>query len=235
MLDSALRSAAAPVSVSAGSSSINAVIFDLDGTLLNTLPDLVALTNAVLRESGYPQRTTEEVLSFVGSGVLALIRLAVPAGTSPEGVEAASRLWQKLYPQYGYRLTEPYPGIPEALVRLKGKGLKLAVLSNKFDAATREVVEAFFPGVFDAVHGESPDYPRKPDPTGLLKTLDELGSAPERCLFVGDSSNDIRVARAVDAQSVGVTWGYGGLDVLRAEGAGIVIDDARELPALVGA
>lgn len=210
-------------------------VFDLDGTLLDTLPDLVELTNATLRACGYPERTHDEILSFVGSGVKALIRLAVPAEASDEAVEEASRRWKQLYPEYGYKLTRVYPGIEQVLKSLKERGIKLAVLSNKFDGAAKEVIEAFLPGWFDSVHGESPDFPRKPDPTGLNRLLGELGSSADRCVFVGDSSNDTRVARAAGAYAVGVTWGYNDTAVLRDNGADLIIDYPDELLSLLEA
>ncbi len=210
----------------------DAFVFDLDGTLLDTLPDLVELTNATLRSCGYPERTHDEILSFVGSGVKALIRLAVPPESSDADVDEASRCWKRLYPEYGYKLTRPYSGIERMLGQLKERGVKLAVLSNKFDGATKEVIGTFLPDVFDSVHGESPDFPRKPDPTGLNKLLEEFDVSADRCVFVGDSSNDTRVARAAGAYAVGVTWGYGDASVLRENGADLVIDHPEELLTL---
>ena len=207
----------------------DAIVFDLDGTLLDTLPDLVALTNATLAECGYPERTHDEILSFVGSGVRALIRLAVPEGTSEAAVDEAAEVWKSLYPRYGYQLTKPYTGMKEVLAALKDAGVKLAVLSNKFDGAAREVVQTFYPGVFDSVHGESPDFPRKPDPTGLNKLLAELGTDASRCAFVGDSSNDVGVARNAGAYAVGVTWGYGDRATLVSDGADVLIDRPDQL------
>ena len=212
-----------------------AFIFDLDGTLLDTLPDLVALTNATLEECGYPSRTRDEVLSFVGSGVKTLIRLALPEGTDEVQIEAAVQRWQKLYPSYGYKLTRPYEGIEEMLLQLRAAQIKLAVLSNKFDAATREVVGAFLPQVFDAVHGESPKYPRKPSPEGLLRTLEEMGVQADRCIFVGDSANDMGAARAAGVYSVGVSWGYNSAQLLKEEGACLLIDHPSELLHLLHA
>ncbi len=210
-------------------------VFDLDGTLLDTLPDLVELTNATLRACGYPERTHDEILSFVGSGVKALIRLAVPAEAPDEAVEEASKRWKQLYPEYGYKLTRVYPGIEQVLKSLKERGIKLAVLSNKFDGAAKEVIEAFLPGWFDSVHGESPDFPRKPDSTGLNRLLGELGSSADRCVFVGDSSNDTRVARTAGAYAVGVAWGYNDTAVLRDNGADLIIDHPDELLSLLEA
>lgn len=208
-------------------------VFDLDGTLLDTLPDLVELTNATLRACGFPEHTHDEILSYVGSGVRALIRMAVPAGTPESTVDQASERWKELYPAYGHNLTKPYPGIPDALHVLRRRGITLAVLSNKFDGAVQDVIGTFLPGMFDAAHGESPDFPRKPDPTGLNRLLASLGTTPERCAFVGDSSNDVRVAKAAGAYAVGVTWGYGTRETLVADGADMLIDHASELPSVL--
>ena len=153
----------------------------------------------------------------------ALIRLAVPPEASDDAVEEASKRWKRLYPEYGYKLTRPYPGIERTLGELKERGVKLAVLSNKFDGATKEVIEAFLPGFFDRVQGESPDYPRKPDPTGLNKLLAELDVPAQRCVFVGDSSNDTGVARAAGAYAVG-RLGYNDTALLKESGAELVID-----------
>lgn len=209
-------------------------VFDLDGTLLDTLPDLVVLTNAVLRECGFPERTSAEVLSYVGNGVKALMYQAVPQDADEEAVEAAMRRWKELYPQYGYRLTKAYEGIPETVAELERRGARLGVLSNKFDAGVQEVVGAYLPGLFAVAHGESADIPRKPDPTGLLRTIEELGSAPERTVYVGDSTGDVAVARNAGTYAVGVTWGYHGAERLRAAAADLVIDDPRALLDLLG-
>lgn len=209
-------------------------VFDLDGTLLDTLPDLVVLTNAVLRECGFPERTSAEVLSYVGNGVKALMYQAVPQDADEEAVEAAMRRWKELYPQYGYRLTKAYEGIPETVAELKRRGARLGVLSNKFDAGVQEVVGAYLPGLFAVAHGESADIPRKPDPTGLLRTIEELGSVPERTVYVGDSTGDVAVARNAGTYAVGVTWGYHEAERLRAAAADLVIDDPRALLDLLG-
>ena len=209
-------------------------VFDLDGTLLDTLPDLVVLTNAVLRECGFPERTSAEVLSYVGNGVKALMYQAVPQDADEEAVEAAMRRWKELYPQYGYRLTKAYEGIPETVAELERRGARLGVLSNKVDAGVQEVVGVYLPGLFAVAHGESADIPRKPDPTGLLRTIEELGSVPERTVYVGDSTGDVAVARNAGTYAVGVTWGYHEAERLRAAAADLVIDDPRALLDLLG-
>ena len=204
-------------------------IFDLDGTLLDTLPDLVELTNAALNEQGFPSRTTDEMHSFVGNGARALMYQAVPADATTEQAEAAMRRWMELYPVIGNKLTEPYPHIEEALAELAARGINLGVLSNKFDQGVHDVIDAYLPGMFHVKHGECADIPRKPDPTGLLRSIAELGSTPDRTAYVGDSPGDVAVSRNAGTFAIGVAWGYHHADDLRAAGADVVLEDAREL------
>ena len=207
----------------------DAYIFDLDGTLLDTLPDLTALTNAVLDEWGMPLHTSEEVNSYVGSGARVLLKRAAPPDTPDDAVDALMTRWKELYPEKGHALTKPYLGMPEALDSLKTRGAKLGVLSNKFDAATQSVISEHFPGVFDIVRGESPATPRKPDPTGLIWMMSHLGVAPNRTAYIGDSGSDMTVAIDAGAVPVGVTWGYRSSDELRDCGAKRLIDKPRDL------
>lgn len=204
-------------------------IFDLDGTLLDTLPDLVELTNAALNEQGFPSRTTDEIHSFVGNGARALMYQAVPADATTEQAEAAMRRWMELYPVIGNKLTEPYPHIEEAIAELAARGINLGVLSNKFDQGVHDVIDAYLPGMFHVKHGECADIPRKPDPTGLLRSIAELGSTPDRTAYVGDSPGDVAVSRNAGTFAIGVAWGYHHADDLRAAGADVVLEDAREL------
>lgn len=209
-------------------------IFDLDGTLLHTLPDLVVITNMALRESGYPERSEAEILSYVGNGVKALMYQAVPENTDPEAAEAAVEHWKALFPLYDNNLTKPYPHIEEMLARLRARGCKLAVLSNKFDAGVHQVIGKYLPDYFDAEHGECESIPRKPDPTGLLHTISELGSSPQRTVYIGDSPGDIRTARNAGTYAVGVSWGYHHVDDFVAEGAepDLMISSPLDLIAL---
>ncbi|HAM15062.1 MAG TPA: HAD family hydrolase [Eggerthellaceae bacterium] len=212
--------------------NFDAFIFDLDGTLLDTLPDLVRLTNMVLAERGMPTRTRDEINSFVGSGGRVLLQRAAVADASEADIDALFARWRHLYREHGHKYTAPYTGIPEALNVLKARGAKLGVLSNKFDAAVKGVISDHFPGVFDAVWGESPDVPRKPDPQGLLRMMSELGVAPERVVYVGDSGTDMAVARAAGAVPVGVSWGYRSVADLQAAGAACIVVHPAELEAL---
>ena len=186
----------------------NAYIFDLDGTLLDTLPDLVRLTNMVLAERGWPERTHDEILSFVGGGGRVLLGRAAPSGTPEAQIDEAFARWRELYPTHGHALTKPYPGISEALARLKEGGAKLGVLTNKFDAAAQAVITEQFPGVFDLVRGECAEIPRKPDPAGLRWMMRALDVQPARTAYIGDSATDIEVAQAAGAAPIAVTWGY---------------------------
>lgn len=210
----------------------SAYVFDLDGTLLDTLSDLVLLTNAVLEQYRVPTHSRAEILSYVGGGSRVLLQKAFPEGTPESTIDEAQEYWQNLYPEYGHKLTCPFEGIPQALSTLKGEGAKLAVLSNKFDAAAKEVIETYLPGLFDVVEGERPSVPRKPDPTGLLAILEQLNVAPARVAYVGDSGYDMEVANRVGAYAVGVTWGYRPVEELVEKGANVLIDDPSQLTEL---
>ena len=212
---------------------MRAAIFDCDGTVLDTLPDLVALTNRALDEFGMPARTREQVLSFVGFGAARLVEQAVPAGTPPvRAAEVLSR-WQQLYPQMGFEFTRPYPGMPEALAGLAARGVVLGMLSNKFDAAVRECARRFYPGVFSVVHGEGPGFPRKPDPAGLRACAAEAGVAIGDVLYVGDSPVDVQVARAAGCAVAACTWGYNPREALVTCAPDYLLDAPAELLGLL--
>lgn len=214
---------------------LKALIFDLDGTLLNTMPDLAALTNAVMDAHGLPRHTTEAIMSFFGDGMRVFMRRAAPADVPDEEIDGLVQQWRDLYPQYGYRFTRPYPGIATALEALRATGVKLGVLSNKFDAAARHVVDTFFPDAFDLVCGEGPETPRKPDPTGFLAMARTWGLEPADIGMVGDSGRtDMDVACAAGAFAIGVSWGYGSAGDLAAHGAHVVIDDPMQLLDVIG-
>ncbi|MEY8563060.1 HAD family hydrolase [Eggerthellaceae bacterium 3-80] len=209
----------------------NTFIFDLDGTLLDTLPDLVVLTNTSLEAFGLPPRTTDEIHSFVGNGAKALIYQAVPEDTDPQITEQVMQRWKDLYSTVGNQLTKPYPHIVEMVKELKSRGVGVGVLSNKFDAGVQAAVDEYLPGLFEVRHGESDEIPRKPDPTGLLRSIDELTSDPQHTVYIGDSPGDIRTARNAGTYAIGVGWGYHSADELREAGADAVVMDALELLA----
>ena len=204
---------------------VKGVVFDMDGTLLNTLPDLTALTNAVLSDLGYPTHTEEAIRGSIGDGVRALMMRAMPDSASDDEKEAALAEWKSRYQEFGRRKTVPYPNIIEMLEGLKSKGVKLGVLSNKFDAAVKDLAGFYFPATFDVAKGESPTCPRKPDPTGLLASIQEIGLNPSQVAYIGDSAGDMKTAKAAGAMAIGVSWGYQTVDRLVSAGADMVIDD----------
>lgn len=211
-------------------------VFDLDGTLLDTLDDLVVLTNDVLAEAGMPPHTREEINSYVGNGATALIYQAVPEGTTKEAADACLARWKEAYDTYPNNLTKPYPGVEAMLATLRERGCKLGVLSNKFDGGVQFIMEKCLPGAVDTAHGEGgPEhFPRKPDPAGLLATLRTLGSEPSRTVYVGDSPGDIHVARNAGCYAVGVTWGYHDPADFAAEGwpPDLLVSDPGQIVAL---
>ncbi len=204
-------------------------VFDLDGTLLDTLPDLVELTNTALRESGFPERTAAEIRSFVGNGARALMRQAVPQDVGEQAADAAMERWMGLFPTVGNNLAEIYPGIEETLRELKARGMNLGVLSNKFEEGVKEVIRTHLPNTFSVTHGECDEIPRKPNPAGLLRTIRELGSSPARTAYIGDSTGDIAVSRNAGVFSVAVTWGYHDVDRLLEAQPDMLIDHPSKL------
>lgn len=191
-----------------GVMGIRAFVFDMDGTILHTLPDLVVAANEALEQMGFPTRDYDEILALMGEGGAHMIERALPPSTHVEIKRQAFELWRDIYIASDYDNTEPFPGIPDTLRQLREHGAKTAVLSNKFDAGTRLLAERCLPGLFDIVRGDAPPAPRKPDPTTLLQMLDELGARPEEAAYVGDTFVDVKTARNAGVMAVGVSWGY---------------------------
>lgn len=187
---------------------MKAVVFDMDGTILHTLPDLAVAANAALDAMGYPRRTYGEIEAFMGNGAQRLIECCVPDGTPDSLKKRTFEVWRSIYLQSGYTNTAPFPGIVEAIRQLRAASVKTAVLSNKFDAGVQALNQRFFPGLFDAARGEVPPTPRKPDPTSLLQMIHELGVSPREAAYVGDTRVDVRTARAAGVFMAGVSWGY---------------------------
>ena len=211
------------------------VIFDLDGTLLDTLDDLMNAVNYALGQMGYPLRSREEIQAFVGNGTLKLMERAVPAGTDGAGIAKALELYKPYYAQHSKDKTAPYPGVPEAMRALRDEGCRLAVVSNKFDAAVKVLAEDYFPGLVDLAAGENEagGIPKKPDPTMVLQTLRALGSSPERAVYVGDSEVDLQTAENAGLPCVAVAWGFRDEGFLRERGAATLIHHPSELVKLI--
>lgn len=208
--------------------TFDAFVFDLDGTLLDTLPDLVSVTNETLRRFGHPEHTRDEILSMVGNGLHSLISQAVPADLPAAAVEEELAFWKAAYDGCGHARTALYPGVMETLEELKARGKKLAVFSNKFDGGVKDVLAHFMPGFMDFELGEGP-VPRKPDPEGLLLIARTLDIEPHRIAYVGDSADtDMQVAHNAGAFAIGVSWGYQPAERLRAA-ADVLIDTPEQL------
>lgn len=206
---------------------MTAVIFDLDGTLLDTLGDLTDATNASLDAFGYPHRTTEEVRRFVGNGAAKLLELAVPTGSD---FEPALAFFKKYYETHCRIKTAPYPGILEALAQIAGKH-PVAIVSNKPDSAVKTLCADYFPGIFAL--GEHPGCPRKPAADMVLLAMDALGA--ENCVYVGDSEVDVETAKNAGVPCLSVLWGFRDRDVLEGIGASQFCATPEELPGRINA
>ena len=204
-----------------------AILFDLDGTLLDTLGDLHASTNAVLRQFGYPERTIDEVRRFVGNGARVLIQQAVPAGEDHRVDEVLSA-FQTYYAAHCDILTRPYPGIP-ALLSALGEKYPLAVVSNKPDRAVKELAKIYFPALY--ARGESTDCPRKPAPDMVRMAIQALGA--ENCIYVGDSEVDVMTAKNAGVPCIAVTWGFRDVETLRTAGAEHFCHTPADLPTII--
>lgn len=207
------------------------VIFDLDGTLLNTLDDLADSTNYALSKFGYPTRTIEEVRQFVGNGVAKLIERAIPDGKNNSNFEKCLSIFKENYAQNMYNKTAPYNGIIEMLSNLKSKGIKIAVVSNKFDLAVKELCKKYFEGFIDFAAGENEaqGIKKKPAPDTVISVLTEFNFRPEDAVYVGDSDVDIMTAKNSKMPCISVTWGFRDEKFLLKSGATILINAPSEI------
>lgn len=208
-----------------------AVIFDLDGTLLNTLDDLADSTNYALSRFGYPTRTIDEVRQFVGNGVAKLIERAIPEGKNNPNFEKCLAIFKENYAQNMYNKTAPYNGIIEMLSNLKSKGIKIAVVSNKFDLAVKELCKKYFEGFIDFAAGENEaqGIMKKPAPDTVISVLNKFNFAPEDAVYVGDSDVDIMTAKNSKMPCISVTWGFRDEKFLLENGATILINAPSEI------
>ena len=207
----------------------HAVIFDLDGTLLNTLGDLRAATNHALEVRGLPPHSMEEIRQFIGNGIRLLICRAMPEGTPEAEIDAALDDFKAYYAAHIHNRTVPYDGIPQLLTALKKRGIQVAVLSNKINSASQQLIEYFFPGKTDVVFGEHVGVPRKPDPTSCRMVMQQLGVQPEQVLYVGDSGTDMQTAKNAGLYAVGVTWGFRSKEVLLKYGADVLVHRPEQI------
>ena len=204
------------------------VLFDLDGTLLDTLEDICGAANHTLRELGYPERTLAEMRRFVGNGAEMQMRRALGADADEETVAKALALYKPYYAAHCQIKTKPYAGVLELMAALKAEGFRLAVVSNKPDRTTRTLAARFFPEL-DGAMGQREGIASKPAPDMVRAALDQLHAAPEETLYVGDSEVDVATARNAGLDMIGVAWGFRGRAALEAAGAPLVADTPEQL------
>lgn len=206
-----------------------AVIWDLDGTLLDTLEDLKNSVNHGLDEFNMPNITLEMTRRFVGNGVGRLIELAVPEGTDKETEAKVLASFKAHYEEHSLDATKPYDGVVDVLKALKEKGYKMAIVSNKIENAVGELAEKFFPGLIDVAIGETPDVPKKPAPDMIFKGLDMLGVTKEEAVFIGDSDVDVATGINSGLDMLTVLWGFRDKDELEEAGAKVFVRKPKEI------
>lgn len=209
------------------------VIFDMDGTLLNTLEDLTDAVNYALRQMGMPERTIEEVRTFVGNGVQKLIERAVPGGLDNPKFEKAFAHFKEYYAVHCNDKTGPYEGVLSLLRELKAEGYALAIVSNKLDSAVKELAKVYFEGIVPVAVGERPGAAKKPAPDMVQIALEELGVSAETAVYVGDSEVDLMTAKNSNLPCIAALWGFRDEEFLREQGAVNMARTPQEIKAFL--
>ena len=209
--------------------NIKAVIWDLDGTLLNTLDDLAASVNAALAMNGMPLRSTEEVRAFVGNGIRKLIERAVPTGTSKAVQEQVFADFNVYYKAHCADTTCAYHGVLALLKEARSMGCQTAIVSNKADYGVQELAKQYFPGLLDAACGEQAGIARKPAPDMLVAVMHKLGAAKESTIYIGDSDTDLLTAANTGIPCIGACWGFRGRQFLIEHGATLLADKVEDV------
>ena len=212
------------------------VIFDLDGTLINTIADLATSTNHALQQCGFPQHEVDEYNFFVGNGINKLFERALPEGQkNEENILKVRKEFLLHYDLHNADKSSPYPGIPELLETLQQKGLQLAVASNKYQLATEKLIARYFPNIrFAAVFGQREGIPVKPDPTVVNEIISIANVQREEILYVGDSGVDMQTTKNAGVTGVGVTWGFRPRAELEKFNPEYIVDDATDILKIIG-
>ena len=210
-----------------------AIIFDLDGTLTDTLEDLFLSVNHALQSCGLPERNLDEIRRFVGNGVKKLIERSVPKDTEPTVLERCFEAFRAHYIIHCQDHTCLYPGVASLLTTLHAKGYLMAVVSNKLQSGVNELAQTFFNGVIDVAIGERPDIPRKPAPDMVLTALSQLGVSASEAVYVGDSDVDLQTAANAGLPCISVLWGFRSRDFLVAHGATMFAERPQDVLSLV--
>ena len=209
------------------------VIFDLDGTLLNTLDDLRDSVNAVMKKYGYPQHSLEQIRTFVGNGIGKLMERSVPGGRENEQFEQAFADFKSYYTDHCQIKTKPYDGVVDLMKCLSEQGFKLAIVSNKNDAAVKELNEIYFSRYTNAAIGERKGVRRKPAPDSVYAALDQLGSDIEKAVYIGDSDVDYETAVHCGMDCILVSWGFRDRELLESFDGAVVVDRCAEIRELL--
>ena len=204
-------------------------IFDLDGTLLDTLEDLADSTNYVMRQFGYSERTIAEVRSFVGNGIRKLLERSAPEGTPTEEIDRMFETFKEYYGAHCADKTKPYDGVMELLASLQKQGVKLAVVSNKADYAVKALCEQYFPGYFDVAVGERTRIARKPAPDTVNEVLRNLQMDKSQAVYIGDSEVDVQTAKNAKMGCIAVDWGFRDANVLKEAGAESIVSTPAKI------
>ncbi|MCR4762046.1 MAG: HAD family hydrolase [Lachnospiraceae bacterium] len=213
---------------------MKAVVFDMDGTILDTLEDIRSSVNHALREHGLPERSSAEVRSFLGSGMVYLIHKAVPEGTDPETEASVLSSHKAYYSLHCAEQTRPYPGIRELLASLRDAGILTAVVSNKSDENVQALVRDYFDGLFTIAVGARDGVPRKPSPELVEIALSELGVSKEDAVYIGDSDIDVATARNAGLSMITVLWGFRDKPQLIEAGADRFAESTEDVKRLLG-
>lgn len=207
----------------------NTIIFDLDGTLLNTLTDLTNSVNFALERYRLPTHSEDAVRQMVGNGVTVLMERAIPDGRAFPEFENCLKEFQEHYERHKKDFTQPFPGVMEFLKEASKQGFKLAVVSNKFDLAVKGLCKDFFSPYITTAIGESPQVARKPAPDTVFAAMAELGAPAEQCVYVGDSDVDLSTAKNAGIPCISVSWGFRSREFLLEHGALRIADEMGEL------
>lgn len=213
-----------------------ACIFDLDGTLTDTLESMTRSVNLTLEEMGLPVITLDQCREFVGSGARKLMERTLKTCGDEElvRIEEAMEIYGRVFAENCTYHVKPYDGIEEMLKELKEKGIYLAVLSNKPDGQARNVIHTFFGDeLFEYVQGQKEEIPRKPDPAAVFAIMEKAGVSREKCVYIGDSDVDMHTGKNAGVKTVGVSWGFRSKEVLQETGADVIIDHPKELTVIV--
>lgn len=212
---------------------LRTVLFDLDGTLIDSLEDMRDCVNRVLEREGYPPRTLDQIRMAVGDGAGMLIRRSLPKDATEERAQQVLEQYRREYAAHLADKTRPYPGIPEMLRRLKEQGVSLGLLSNKPHWGTEFLAEQLFTGLFSLAWGDQPGRPRKPDPAGVLAAMAQLNASPETTAYVGDSPVDIATGKNAGILSIAVCWGFRDRETLAAHSPDYLCSTVEELGKLL--